>query len=662
MSDWEEQLHRIDELDDPLALYERYYLHMQNTHAPISQQTELLDRATKAFINDLRYRNDPRYLSLFLAYTKRVSKPENVFAYLSMQGIASELAAYYEEYGAYLEQRGKEGDIEKTREILRGGVERGAKPIERLKRTFAEFENRHGTENHVAAKGTVPVKEYRGPRSSEMLPTPWTEGPRKAEHHGYNDSLIYVPNDELTFEEVRARSWRRPASKSTGRSLPLGTVPAKRDIEDHYDEDDLLGIPPSLGQPLPNLDDLTQISIYRDNTMDLREISRKIAVQKRAEVEDLIMMASPWDQQEEARDTIRLSTIQEESDAQTQQSAFFLKGRLGLAELEASFAGSLKLVDTNEPILDRFAAARKAPLLQNATIASLKTAVGCYLVERPLGDQSILAGDLASTPAFETEEETEVRQLVLKTCLSLAEPAVLKRVQEIPQLSSHQRLCFPKLQCATCRHLDSLLFSMTYYCHGSLSALGPCDDRLMLFWARELLFAVLALNQAGIIHGSIVSEKVLIRLGTSPLGPSFAADGSGGWADRGIALCGFSLAIDTGLLRPSVRDGLLDIDLLVKYRGVHGNGLSDKLATIDTFGVAKILERLHAPRYAELLKRAQAILLQDFTWSQAGLALSQVLTLFEQQLLLDSPVLPTLKSLLTKLEISLLEQKSNTKV
>jgi hypothetical protein len=86
---FEKELHAIDDSDDPLDIYDRYvkwtldaYPSAQNT--PNSQLCTLLERATKAFQSSTHYKNDPRYLKLWLHYIRFFSdSPRETFAYLA---------------------------------------------------------------------------------------------------------------------------------------------------------------------------------------------------------------------------------------------------------------------------------------------------------------------------------------------------------------------------------------------------------------------------------------------------------------------------------------------------------------------------------------------------------------------------------------------------
>lgn len=101
-------LARSDELDDPLSLHVNYIQSLKSHQNDPSLQNfllEALERTTQCFVEDPRYRNDPRYLRVWLDYAARCREPEDVFGFLAMKGICLDLAAYYEEYAGYLERR-----------------------------------------------------------------------------------------------------------------------------------------------------------------------------------------------------------------------------------------------------------------------------------------------------------------------------------------------------------------------------------------------------------------------------------------------------------------------------------------------------------------------------------------------------------------------------
>lgn len=105
-----------------------------------SQLLPLLERATKAFLNSPDYKNDPRYLKLWLHYIRFFSdSPREIFAFLARHSIGEHLALYYEEFAAWLEGAGRWNQAD---EVYKLGVEREARPSERLMRKYTQFQQR----------------------------------------------------------------------------------------------------------------------------------------------------------------------------------------------------------------------------------------------------------------------------------------------------------------------------------------------------------------------------------------------------------------------------------------------------------------------------------------------------------------------------------------
>ena len=143
--EYEAELQNISESDDPLDIYDRYvrwtldaYPSAQAT--PSSGLLPLLERATKTFLNSAQYKNDPRYLKLWLSYIRLFSDtPRETFAFLSRHNIGDGLALFYEEFAAWLEGAERWTQAE---EVYNLGIEREARPTPRLLRKFGEFQQR----------------------------------------------------------------------------------------------------------------------------------------------------------------------------------------------------------------------------------------------------------------------------------------------------------------------------------------------------------------------------------------------------------------------------------------------------------------------------------------------------------------------------------------
>ncbi|ODV80629.1 uncharacterized protein CANTADRAFT_25089 [Suhomyces tanzawaensis NRRL Y-17324] len=149
---FEDELRNTDELDDPLQVYVDY-IQWTHTNYPQGNNSDsgllnLLERCTSCFRDVAHYKNDPRYLKVWLEYTNYSDAPRDIFVYLARKDIGSQLALYYEEFANYLELNGKEAD---ARNIYELGIENNARPIVRLERSFHRFKQRvEGAPSHEA--------------------------------------------------------------------------------------------------------------------------------------------------------------------------------------------------------------------------------------------------------------------------------------------------------------------------------------------------------------------------------------------------------------------------------------------------------------------------------------------------------------------------------
>jgi len=131
------------DLDDPLDVWLRYIKWTDDTF-PQGQNSEsgiarLIERCTEQFKSDKQYRSDPRYLRLWLAYSTYSETPLDIFNFLQRNEIGLDLALYYEEHAALLERMNRK---RKADQIFQIGILREARPIERLRKRYSEFQKR----------------------------------------------------------------------------------------------------------------------------------------------------------------------------------------------------------------------------------------------------------------------------------------------------------------------------------------------------------------------------------------------------------------------------------------------------------------------------------------------------------------------------------------
>ncbi|KXS99860.1 hypothetical protein AC578_4461 [Pseudocercospora eumusae] len=171
-AEFEREVANLDEADDPLDVYDRYVKWTLDTYpsaqaTPQSRLLPLLERATKTFQSSKDYKNDPRYLKIWLHYIRLFhDAPREVFVFLARQGIGENLALYYEEFAAWLENGGRWNQAE---EIYKLGIEKEARPTERLMRKFAEFERRKDARPQDADEPSSPALPVARPALAAKL-------------------------------------------------------------------------------------------------------------------------------------------------------------------------------------------------------------------------------------------------------------------------------------------------------------------------------------------------------------------------------------------------------------------------------------------------------------------------------------------------------------
>lgn len=131
------------ELDDPLDPYLEYIAwvleNFPQGESAESGLVQLLERCTSEFRDTGYYKDDPRYLKVWMRYIKYSDAPREMFMYLARKEIGKNLATFYEEYASFLEVNGRRVQAQQVYET---GIELQARPLDRLRRKYVEFRER----------------------------------------------------------------------------------------------------------------------------------------------------------------------------------------------------------------------------------------------------------------------------------------------------------------------------------------------------------------------------------------------------------------------------------------------------------------------------------------------------------------------------------------
>lgn len=139
----EESLSNLDELDDPIQPFLDYiqwiHINFPSGRSVESGLIQVLERCTSQFRDSSFYKNDPRYLAVWLKYAKYSDNPRDIFVYLLRKDIGRDLAMFYEEYANFLEIN---NFFTQADEVYQEGLIRQARPHTRLEKRYNEFKIR----------------------------------------------------------------------------------------------------------------------------------------------------------------------------------------------------------------------------------------------------------------------------------------------------------------------------------------------------------------------------------------------------------------------------------------------------------------------------------------------------------------------------------------
>uniref|UniRef100_A0A0A9Y146 Spindle assembly checkpoint component MAD3 n=1 Tax=Lygus hesperus TaxID=30085 RepID=A0A0A9Y146_LYGHE len=120
--------------DDPLALWIQYIEAIQTYYttgdSKRSRFVQTLESCLLEYRDDDRYRNDERFLKVWLLYTDSVTEPDDIYQFLLKNEICTQFSALYRSYAIYLLRRGQ---CCKANTIVVRGIECGAHPVRDLR-------------------------------------------------------------------------------------------------------------------------------------------------------------------------------------------------------------------------------------------------------------------------------------------------------------------------------------------------------------------------------------------------------------------------------------------------------------------------------------------------------------------------------------------------
>lgn len=100
---------------------------------------DILEQCTKNLFQFQRYRNDVRYLRIWIQYADICNDPSDIFKFLESNEIGQGCSLFYEAYATFLEFRGKYNNAD---QIYQDGIAMKAQPQDKLRKKFEAFQNR----------------------------------------------------------------------------------------------------------------------------------------------------------------------------------------------------------------------------------------------------------------------------------------------------------------------------------------------------------------------------------------------------------------------------------------------------------------------------------------------------------------------------------------
>ncbi|WPT13100.1 Putative inactive serine/threonine-protein kinase bub1 [Picochlorum sp. SENEW3] len=128
--------------EDPLETWLEYIKWTKDTFVSGGQKSELLpllERCTREFHGREEYRDDIRYLRVWIQYADCLPDPADVFSYLVDHNIGQGHALFYIAYATFLELK---RNYSLADSMYQAGIEKKAVPLERLEQKFLEFQHR----------------------------------------------------------------------------------------------------------------------------------------------------------------------------------------------------------------------------------------------------------------------------------------------------------------------------------------------------------------------------------------------------------------------------------------------------------------------------------------------------------------------------------------
>jgi hypothetical protein len=128
--------------EDALSLWIEYIHWVEQTFPSGGIQSEALtlyEKCTLAFKDTDKYKNDERYIRIWLRYADMCTDPADIYTFLDVNNIGTKHVALYLHWALYYEHRAL---LDKASKIYELAIQRGAEPVEKMKKKQRAFQAR----------------------------------------------------------------------------------------------------------------------------------------------------------------------------------------------------------------------------------------------------------------------------------------------------------------------------------------------------------------------------------------------------------------------------------------------------------------------------------------------------------------------------------------
>ncbi|KAI9922386.1 hypothetical protein PsorP6_002457 [Peronosclerospora sorghi] len=156
--------------DDPLANWLEYVRWLEvKMPEDTRKKFKVLEKCTRELKDNPRYRNDIRYIRLWIQYADLVSNPKDIFKYLYQNKIGEHVSLFYIGWAYVLETI---ANYPQAHKIYLKASQKNAKPQDLLERKYKEFQRRMSRQwlKMTEETGISNIEEVNHRRALESLP------------------------------------------------------------------------------------------------------------------------------------------------------------------------------------------------------------------------------------------------------------------------------------------------------------------------------------------------------------------------------------------------------------------------------------------------------------------------------------------------------------